>query len=110
MITAISEFSLVTEDMLKRLKELESPFGGRPLQDPPGLFDSNNIMPDYSPFYEILDLNEDFTKEELDRAYKKARIKYHPDKFDGDKEKFELSTEAYLKFKYMLRHKNITQR
>lgn len=65
---------------------------------------------DYSSFYKILDLNEGFTKEDLEKAYKKALIKYHPDKLDGDKEKFELSTEAYLRFKDMLWYKNLTQR
>ncbi|MBD5267030.1 MAG: DnaJ domain-containing protein [Bacteroides sp.] len=59
---------------------------------------------DYSPYYEILNLNEDCTKEDLEKAYKKVRIKYHPDRLDGDKEKFEQTTEAYLKLKELLRY------
>lgn len=61
--------------------------------------------------YALLKLSEGFTKEDLERAYKKALIKYHPDKPNGDKEKFEQSTEAYLKFKDILWYRDhITQR
>lgn len=100
---------LVTEDQLEKFRESEFPFGGVPFQDSPSLFDQN-ITTNYSPFYEILNINEDFTKEELEKAYKKTKIKYHPDKLDGDKEKFELATEAYLKLKKLLWYKNLTQR
>ncbi len=57
---------------------------------------------DYSPYRKVLNLPEDFTKEDLEESYKKARIKYHPDKPDGDKETFQLSIEAYLKLKELL--------
>lgn len=62
--------------------------------------------PDYSSYYQILSLPENYTKEELEKAYKKTRIKYHPDKPDGDKEKFAFATEAYLRLKDLLRHKS----
>lgn len=54
---------------------------------------------DMTPFYDILEISEGFTKEDLERAYKKALIKYHPDKPNGDKDKFEQVTEAYLLIK-----------
>lgn len=55
--------------------------------------------------YELLGLQEGFTEDELKKAYKKALIKYHPDKYNGDGEKFKQVTEAYLKFKELLQYK-----
>lgn len=54
---------------------------------------------DMTPFYEILEISEGFTKEDLEKAYKKALIKYHPDGPNGDKDRFEQVTEAYLLIK-----------
>lgn len=55
--------------------------------------------------YALLNLSEGFTQEDLEKAYKKALIKFHPDRPEGDKEKFEQATEAYKKFKELLRYK-----
>lgn len=48
---------------------------------------------------EILEIEKNFTKRELKKAYYKKAIKYHPDKNDGDKKKesiFKQVNEAYI--------------
>lgn len=47
----------------------------------------------------FFNLSSDFTEEELEKAYKQARHKYHPDKPDGDKEKFMQASEFYSELK-----------
>lgn len=54
---------------------------------------------DLTPYYGILEISEDFTEKELEKAYRKALLKYHPDKPNGDKNRFEQATEAYLLIK-----------
>ena len=49
-------------------------------------------------YYEILGVGRDASKEEIKKAYRKAAMKYHPDKNQDDKvaeEKFKEAAEAY---------------
>jgi len=49
-------------------------------------------------YYEVLDVDKGASQDEIKKAYRKAAIKYHPDKNPGDKEaeeKFKEAAEAY---------------
>ncbi len=49
-------------------------------------------------YYEVLGVGKDASADEIKKAYRKAAIKYHPDKNPGDKEaeeKFKEAAEAY---------------
>jgi len=49
-------------------------------------------------YYKILDISRKATSDEIKSAYRKAAMKYHPDKNQGDKEaenKFKEASEAY---------------
>ena len=49
-------------------------------------------------YYEVLGVSKSATDDEIKKAYRKAAIKYHPDKNPGDKEaeeKFKEAAEAY---------------
>ena len=49
-------------------------------------------------YYEVLGVQKNANADEIKKAYRKAAIKYHPDKNPGDKEaeeKFKEAAEAY---------------
>ena len=46
-------------------------------------------------YYDILGIPRNASKEEIKRAYRKLAHKYHPDKKDGDEQKFKHVNEAY---------------
>ncbi|HOG15156.1 MAG TPA: DnaJ C-terminal domain-containing protein [Candidatus Absconditabacterales bacterium] len=46
-------------------------------------------------YYEILGVSEDATEDEIKKAFRKAAVKYHPDKAGGNKEKFQEVNEAH---------------
>lgn len=55
-------------------------------------------MADKRDYYEVLGLKKDASAEEIKKAYRKAAMKYHPDRNPGDKEaeeKFKECGEAY---------------
>lgn len=55
-------------------------------------------MADKRDYYEVLGLKKDASAEEIKKAYRKAAMKYHPDRNPGDKEaeeKFKEAGEAY---------------
>lgn len=45
--------------------------------------------------YKVLEVSEDATKSEINKAYKRLAQKYHPDKENGDEEKFKKLAYAY---------------
>ena len=47
-------------------------------------------------YYEILDVPEDASEDEIKAAYKKEAQKVHPDKEDGCTDKFKALQEAYM--------------
>ena len=46
-------------------------------------------------YYEILGVSRDASKDEIKKAFRKIAHKYHPDKKDGDEQKFKEASEAY---------------
>lgn len=55
------------------------------------LLEKNNIDP-----YQILELSNNYTLNQLTSAYKKKALKYHPDRPNGNKEIFQLVTKSYM--------------
>lgn len=46
-------------------------------------------------YYEILGIKKDASADEIKKAFRKAAVKYHPDKEGGNEEKFKEVNEAY---------------
>ena len=46
-------------------------------------------------YYEVLGISKDASADEIKKAFRKAAIKYHPDKEGGDEAKFKEANEAY---------------
>lgn len=46
-------------------------------------------------FYSILEVPKDASLDDIKKAYRKLALKYHPDKSDGHKDKFQQVQEAY---------------
>ena len=46
-------------------------------------------------YYEVLGIQKDASADEIKKAFRKAAVKYHPDKEGGDESKFKEVSEAY---------------
>ena len=46
-------------------------------------------------YYEVLGVSKTASEDEIKKAFRKAAVKYHPDKEGGDEEKFKEVNEAY---------------
>lgn len=46
-------------------------------------------------YYEVLGLQKDASDDEIKKAFRKAAVKFHPDKDGGDEVKFKEASEAY---------------
>ncbi len=46
-------------------------------------------------YYEVLGVSKEASADEIKKAFRKAAVKYHPDKEGGDEAKFKEATEAY---------------
>ena len=46
-------------------------------------------------YYEVLGISKNASEDEIKKAFRRAAVKYHPDKEGGDEEKFKEVNEAY---------------
>ena len=46
-------------------------------------------------YYEVLGVSKTASEDEIKKAFRKAAVKYHPDKEGGDEAKFKEVNEAY---------------
>lgn len=53
------------------------------------------IMAEKRDYYEVLGVNKNASADEIKKAFRKAAVKYHPDKAGGDETKFKEVNEAY---------------
>ena len=53
------------------------------------------LMVDKRDYYEVLGVNKNASDDEIKKAFRKAAVKYHPDKEGGDEAKFKEVNEAY---------------
>ena len=54
-----------------------------------------NVEPEIDP-YKVLDLNENFTEEELKASFKRLALRFHPDRPNGSEVHFQVIKKAYL--------------
>jgi len=54
-----------------------------------------NVEPEIDP-YKVLDLNENFTEEELKATFKRLALRFHPDRPNGSEVHFKVIKKAYL--------------
>lgn len=60
---------------------------------------------------DFFNLPIDFNEEELEKTYKEMRLNTHPDRANGNKEKFMKACEVYNELKSLYKYyKEITQR
>lgn len=68
------------------------------------------ILKTYPVLCNFFNLPVDFKEEELEKAYREIRLKNHPDRPNGDAEKFMKAFEIYKELKSMYEcYKRITQ-
>lgn len=60
-------------------------------------------------YYEVLGISKNASEDEIKKAFRKAAVKYHPDKEGGDETKFKEVNEAYEVLKDSLKRQRYDQ-